>query len=77
MAKYQDTPGSATEAQHLNFGYGQTALIDNPDDGQSLSRSLRRCARLDFYLGGLRDFYGLLDVEVENSSPAGCHPRKP
>jgi hypothetical protein len=91
MAKYQDTPGSATEAQRLNFGYGQTALIEserikrknpqargslisstacpnNPDDGQSLSRSLRRCARLDFYsLGGLRDFYGLIDVEVENS----------
>jgi hypothetical protein len=29
MAKYQDTPGSATEAQRLNFGYGQTALIES------------------------------------------------
>ena len=29
MAKYQDTTGSATEAQRLNFGYGQTALIES------------------------------------------------
>ena len=106
MAKYQDTHGykAATEAQRLNFGCGQTILIEserirrqtianprllhriykprkpeallfqatacpnNPDGGQSLSRSLRRCARLNFYsLGAFRDFRGLLDVEVENS----------
>jgi hypothetical protein len=38
MAKYQDTPGSATEAQRLNFGYGQTALIES----ERIKRQIRQ-----------------------------------